>query len=88
MEKNDRALARQIIKICRAETKNKHITERSKLHEVGIDSITFVNILFSIETIEGLDFSADLPLLSECETIYELIKKVQIIKFKQDEGKE
>ena len=80
MEKIDRALAKRIINICRIETEDKNLTERSILRDVGIDSIAFVKILFAIETIEKLDFSADIPLMSECETIHALIKKVQSFK--------
>ena len=80
MENIDVNFARRIIKICSVETKKIRLTKQTKLSKIGVDSITFVKILFAIEESEGINFEDNFPLLSDCETIYDLIKQIQIYK--------
>ena len=43
--------------------------------ELGVDSIMFVTIIIELEDTLNISFSDNIPLMSECETVNELIEK-------------
>ena len=60
----------------KSETNHNDIKPETQISTIQLDSISFVSLLIEIEKYLDVQFSNELPLLSNCTTIHDITKSV------------
>lgn len=77
MKKAEIDLEKIIIDIIKKATNKRLINKEAIIQNIGVDSIEFAKILILIEEKTRAEFLYEMPLLSECVTINDLICRVR-----------